>query len=202
MPTSEQRHGVRTPSDMCRSSIASFAAAARIAGMLIRNVNRAAASRRSPSAMPVTIVAPERDTPGTSAIACAAPIASAPAAESDSSPFGARHVNRSMIEEHACAQQQRDGRHARRPQAPLRPHPCKPRPRPQWAACPSAISRTRRSAGPGDAAKRPRQRRDHLPDVVAEKQPARPPASRRDRPRRTPGRTTARRPSRKTRDRG
>src|SRR5690606_17212345 len=60
------------------SSSASRAAAAVTAGILIRNVKRAATSRRRPSAMPAAIVAPDRETPGTSAAACAAPISSTP----------------------------------------------------------------------------------------------------------------------------
>jgi hypothetical protein len=53
-------------------------AAAPMAGTLSRNVNRADASRLMPSNIPAVIVAPDRDTPGTGAKACAAPMPSAP----------------------------------------------------------------------------------------------------------------------------
>ena len=43
-------------------------------GTLIRNEKRAASSRRRPRKSPSVIVAPERETPGTSAAACASPI--------------------------------------------------------------------------------------------------------------------------------
>ncbi len=45
------------------------------AGIDSRNEKRAAASRLSPRNSPAVIVAPDRDTPGTRAIACAKPIA-------------------------------------------------------------------------------------------------------------------------------
>ena len=52
-------------------------AAAKIAGAPNRKPNRAAAARESPNDMPTTIVAPDRETPGTNAIAWAMPITSA-----------------------------------------------------------------------------------------------------------------------------
>ena len=117
--------------------------------------------------MPVNIVAPERDTPGTSATACAAPIARAPAVESDSSP-PARGTQPLDHEEQPRPDYQRDGRHERRAKRGLdrigvnrarndngqRPHGDQPD---------APLRRT------GAAAEGPRQRRDHVPDVVAEK---------------------------------
>ena len=58
-------------------SSASLAAAATTAGRLMRNTNRAAEARCRPSSMLTVSVAPDRDTPGASAAACATPIASA-----------------------------------------------------------------------------------------------------------------------------
>ena len=58
-------------------SSASFAAAAMIAGRLMRNTNRAAESRRNPKNMLTISVEPDRDSPGASAAACATPMASA-----------------------------------------------------------------------------------------------------------------------------
>ena len=54
-----------------KSGRPSCAAAARMAGTPSRKENLAAASRRMPKNIPVVIVAPDRDTPGTSAAACA-----------------------------------------------------------------------------------------------------------------------------------
>ena len=51
-----------------------------MAGTPSTNENRAAASRRKPENMPAVMVAPDRDTPGTSAAAWATPMANAAAA--------------------------------------------------------------------------------------------------------------------------
>ncbi len=69
------------------SSSPSLAAAATMAGTLSKNVNRAATSRRSPSAIPVAMVDPDREMPGTSAPDCATPIRNAPVGVSPSSPI-------------------------------------------------------------------------------------------------------------------
>src|SRR3712207_2485716 len=53
-------------------------AAAAVTGTLIRNEKRAASSRLRPRKRPHVIVAPERDTPGTSAAAWARPTPKAP----------------------------------------------------------------------------------------------------------------------------
>ena len=47
-------------------------------GVASRNAKRAASSLESPTSRPPPIVAPEREKPGISAIACAAPMPSAP----------------------------------------------------------------------------------------------------------------------------
>ncbi len=72
---------------MPRSSTPSFSAAAATAGALMRNVNRAAASRPMASAMPMAMVVPDRDMPGISADAWPMPMANAPGIVSASSPF-------------------------------------------------------------------------------------------------------------------
>ena len=51
----------------CRTSSRSCANAAAIVGIARKNENSAAAGRSRPMAMPPTIVAPERETPGMSA---------------------------------------------------------------------------------------------------------------------------------------
>src|SRR5215217_2541599 len=53
-------------------------AAAAVTGTLIRKEKRAASSRLRPKNSPQLIVAPERETPGTRAAACASPIPKAP----------------------------------------------------------------------------------------------------------------------------
>src|SRR5215218_3819209 len=53
-------------------------AAAAVTGTLIRKEKRAASSRLRPKNSPQVIVAPERETPGTRAAACASPIPKAP----------------------------------------------------------------------------------------------------------------------------
>jgi hypothetical protein len=54
------------------------------------NEKRAATGRLSPLNSPAMIVLPERDTPGNSAVACAAPITSASRSPIDSKPRPAR----------------------------------------------------------------------------------------------------------------
>ena len=104
------------PEAACRPSCA---AAARIAGTPSRNENRAAASRRSPRNIPVVIVAPDRETPGTSAAACATPMANASAGVDG--PFAARRAVRPAPPAGtaaATATSVTDG-HPRRPQGVL-----------------------------------------------------------------------------------
>lgn len=76
------------PSAKIRASWASIPAATVLArlnpaatemmGMLIRKEKRAASSLRKPRKSPMVMVAPERETPGTSAAAWASPMPSAP----------------------------------------------------------------------------------------------------------------------------
>jgi hypothetical protein len=66
--------GPRTPSPWLPNSSGSFsAAAAPMIGVASRNEKRAASSLESPTSRPPLIVAPERENPGSNAIACAAP---------------------------------------------------------------------------------------------------------------------------------
>ena len=92
---------------------ASLAAAPRIAGMASRKMNRAASARRRPRSNATVSVAPDRDTPGTSATACAHPIQTASPRVSVRSPRvfePARSATRSLIAPSASAIGRHDGR--------------------------------------------------------------------------------------------
>ena len=86
--------GPRTPSPSLPISSGSFSsAAAPMIGVASRNAKRAASRWESPTSRLPPIVAPAREKPGMSAIACAAPTANAPAA-SRPAPQSARRRRR------------------------------------------------------------------------------------------------------------
>ena len=113
-PDRKQRHRQRVDAHF-RQSRVSFAAAASTAGRLRRKTNRAAPGRFSPRSIASVSVAPDRETPGTSAAACAMPIANASPYPTESServcaaqPLGHQQSDGS--------QRQRDGHDGRRAQ--------------------------------------------------------------------------------------
>ena len=177
----------------------SFPAAARIAGTPSRKVNLAASSRRRPMNIAAEMVAPDRDTPGTRAAACAQPSTVASPADTERSP----RCSGSHPLDHE--EDQRDGgevdrRHDRCPAASVRRGPMRARRRRRPASC------RRRSDGCAAPARWPggRTRREAPPPSPrgpAGNRRRRPRACRRGRPRRTPART-ARRSIRRTRGPG
>ena len=97
-----------------RTSSRSCANAAAIVGIARKNENSAAAGRSSPISMPPTIVAPDRETPGTSASIWQSPT---PNARPTGVSLGVEHVGRrptALDDQHDdAADDERDGDDAR-----------------------------------------------------------------------------------------
>ena len=155
--------------------------------MLMRNVNRAAASRRSPSAIPPTIVAPERETPGTSASACATPIANAPGARQRSSPPRARAEPLDRRSSKPAPTSSATAATSRRPRRASRPRPTReqaddddrngagddqPDPPPVRTAARAERPRQRRAPSPTDVAREEHHTASERADVARRRRTA------------------------------